>query len=227
MTPPRDADSTSGPLQEDRAVRALTQPKLGAGRVSTYAALGAVAGAVPLPFLPDLLAKRVRGALAQDVAGRHGLSITPEARAILAAPAGSEASHGLVAQGARFVAKRVLGRFGPLAILPPVRAALETFVLGHLLARYLDGARTERAARIDVDEARRLRRAIDQATIHALSTSLRGSIEESPSPAEELRDPVTKLIDGALITAAGVPGWVVRRIETAFDEVMPRSNARR
>jgi len=210
-------------LAQDRAAP-LSRHPLSAGRVSTYAVIGAAVGSMPLPWLPDALARRVRGALAQDIAGRHGLSLTPEARNILAEPSGTEGPRGIVGQGMRFLTRRVLGRFGPLGILPPVRAALETFVLGHLLARYLDVSRSERAARIDVEEARRLRRAIEQAVVHAFSADVRTDMDRAPVAAEELRDPVTQFIDGALITAAGVPGWIVRRLEASFDEVLPRTH---
>ena len=157
MSTRRDFDASKGRevvAGESGGARGLARPVVGPGRVGTYAAIGAVAGAVPLPWLPDVFARRVRGALVQDLVGRHGLSITPEARDLLAEPAGTEGPRGLGAQAVRFVTRRLLGRFGPLAIVPPIRSGLETFVLGHLFARYLDAARTERAARIDVEEAR-------------------------------------------------------------------------
>src|SRR5271170_5741091 len=152
--------------------RPLAQPSVGPGRVGTYAALGAAAGSVPLPWLPDAFARRVRGALAQDLAARHGLSITREARDLLSEPAGTEGPRSVGAQAMRFVTRRLLGRFGPLGFVPPIRSGLETFVLGHLFARYLDGLRTERAARIDVQEAREVRRAIDRALLLSVSPEL-------------------------------------------------------
>ena len=198
-------------LAEDRSVRTLSRQPMSAGRVGTYAVLGAAVGTAPIPWLPDALARRIRGALAQDVAGRHGLSLTQEARDILAEPSGTEGPRGFFAQGMRFVTRRLLGRLTPLGFLPPVRAGLDTFVLGHLLHRYLESSRTERAVRIDVEEARRVRRAIDLAIVHAFSADIHTALEEVPAPSEELRDPVTKMIDGALITAAGLPGWILRR----------------
>src|SRR5262249_25749950 len=122
----------------------------------------------------------------------------------------------------RFLTRRVLGRFGPLAIVPPVRGAMEAYVLGHLFERYLSTARLERAVRIDVDEARSVRQAIDRATIRALSAEVHPEIELQTTPPEELRDPITKVVDGVLITLAGMPGYVVRRLDVAFDEVIVR-----
>jgi hypothetical protein len=202
--------------------RPLARPSVGTGRVGTYAALGAAAGSVPLPWLPDALARRVRGALAQDIAARHGLSITLEARDLLSEPAGTEGPRSVAAQAMRFVTRRLLGRFGPLGLVPPIRSGLETFVLGHLFARYLDGLRTERAARIDVQEAREVRRAIDRALLLSVSPELHAPHDAAPHATEELRDTFTQVVDGVLMTFAGAPDWMLRRVEAAFDEALKR-----
>src|SRR5271165_5523905 len=102
-----NADASRAPLR-DPVARGLARPSVGPGRVGTYAVLGAVAGAVPLPWIPDALTRRVRGALTQDIAARHGLSITLEARDLLAEPAGTEGPRGLGAQAIRFVTRRFL-----------------------------------------------------------------------------------------------------------------------
>jgi hypothetical protein len=218
----RPEDEHDSALREPVA-RALARHGVGPGRVGTYAVLGAAAGAVPLPWLPDAVARRVRGALAQDIAARHALSLTREARDLLSEPAGTEGPRGVGAQAVRFVARRLLGRFGPLAFVAPVRSGVETFVLGHLFARYLEGARTERAARIDVEEARLVRRAIDRAITLVVSPEVHAHVEMAPPPVEELRDPVTKVVDGVLMTFASAPEWVLRRLEAAFDEALARS----
>jgi hypothetical protein len=204
------------------APRDLSRRPVGPGRLGTYAVIGAAAGAVPLPWIPDAFARRVRGALAQDIAARYGLSITREARDLLAEPAGTEGPRGALAQATRFVTRRLLGRFGPLGFVPPVRAGLETFVLGHLLARYLDGERTTRAARIDVEEARQLRRAIDRALLLVVSPEVHAPLTLQPRPPEELRDAVTQLVDGVLMGFASAPEWLLRRLEAAFDEAVAR-----
>ncbi|MGO8999239.1 MAG: hypothetical protein ACLQVI_38425 [Polyangiaceae bacterium] len=215
----RDPDADA--LVEDVA-RPLARASVGPGRVGTYAVLGAAAGSVPLPWLPDAFTRRVRGALAQDIAARHGLSITLEARDLLSEPAGTEGPRGVGAQAMRFVTRRLLGRFGPLGIVPPIRSGLETFVLGHLFARYLAGLRTEHAARIDVEEARELRRAIDRALVLAVSPEVHGQMDTAPHAPEELRDTFTQVVDGVLMTFAGAPEWMLRRIEAAFDEAIAR-----
>src|SRR5512140_298750 len=91
----------------------LARRDLGAGRLGTYSALGAAAGAVPLPWVPDVVARRIRGALAHDVAGRHGLSLTAEARKVLAEPSGVEGPRSFAGQAAQYIAGKVLSRVGP------------------------------------------------------------------------------------------------------------------
>jgi len=193
---------------------------LGPGRVGTYTLLGATTGVVPLPWIPGAMARRVRGAMVHDIATRHGLSITPEGRQILSEPMRIDGPRGLVAQGIAFAASKVLGRLGPFGFLPPVRTAVTTFVLGHLFQRYLEVLRTDRAVRIDVEEARRVRSAIDQALVYALTIETPESREPAPFLPEDLRDQPTQIVDGILIGIAGLPSWVVRRVEAAFDEVI-------
>ena len=209
-----DADLTS------RRGDALSRRQLGGGRLGTYTMLGAACGIVPLPWIPDATVRRVRGALVHDLTSRHGLSLTHEARTILIEPNGAEGPRGFVNQGIRFAVSKVLGRFGPLAVIPPVRSALGTYVLGHLLQRYLETARTARSARIDIEEARRVRRAIDQAMIYALTTEAGPSREDAPAAPEDLREGTEQLIDGVLISIASAPAWLVRRLDAAFAEVL-------
>lgn len=192
--------------------------RLEAGRVGTYALLGAGTGVIPLPWVPSMMARRVRGAMVHDIAARHGLSLTPEARTMLEEPAGIDGPQGIMAQGVTYAVTRILGRIGPFAILPPLRNATMTFLLGHLFQRYLETIRSERAIRIDVDEARRVRRAVDQSLIYALTTQP-FSDDEGHTPPEDLRDQPTQIVDGVLMGVAGLPGWVMRRIEVAFDDV--------
>lgn len=203
----------------------LGRPQFGGARLGTYTVLGAASGVVPLPWVPDVIVRRVRGALVHDLTSRHGLSITPEARKVLVAGTGVEDAKSYLEQGVTFALTRLLGRFGPLALLGPVRTALGTFVLGHLLERYLETARLVRSVRIDADEARRIRRAIDQALIFALTTEGKGARENPPFPPEDLRDQSTQIIDGVLLTVANLPGWLVRRLEAAFDETLANIRA--
>src|SRR5438105_3660480 len=100
--------------QKRPSTEALGRRSLSNGRLGTYTVLGAATGVVPLPWIPDAMVRRVRGALVHDLCARHGLSLTPEARAMLVEPGGSDGPRGVVSQGLTFVVTRVLGRFGPL-----------------------------------------------------------------------------------------------------------------
>jgi hypothetical protein len=186
------------------------------------AAIGAAVGGGPLPWVPDSLARRVRGAVVHDVAVRHGVSLAPEARDVLCEPAGPDGPRGLFAQTARFVglrfATRTLARIAPVRFVWPVRNAFRTFVLGHLFDRYLELGRIERAVRIDADEARRVRQAIDGALARALT--IEGPPVEEPTVIDDQRDATTAFIDGLLGLAAGVPGRLVARLDAAFDDLL-------
>lgn len=215
-----DDSQTMAGASKTNLARGQTSP-IGGGRLGVYATLGALTGIVPLPWIPDALARRIRGALVHDVASRHGLSLAVDARAILAEPSGPEGPRGFMKTAARFVGMKLLARVGPIGFIPPVRDALETFVLGYLFDRYLELARSERAVRIDVDEARRVRHAIDRALVHALSSEAKD--ERVAVAPEELRDGVTQLVDGILAATAGAPSWLVRRLDAAFDELLPHT----
>jgi hypothetical protein len=209
----------------ERAENMTTRARLASverSRLGVYAAIGASATAVPLPWIPDALVRRVRGALVHDLAVRHGLSLTLEARDVLAEPAGADGPRGLLAQVLRFagtrLALRTLTRLGPIGLVWPLRSAAQTYVLGHLFDRYLDLARTERAVRIDVEEARRVRRAVDGALVRAVTVQT--SRTEPPTVIDDQRDATTAVIDAVLSFAAGLPALAVHRLEAAFDELL-------
>ena len=204
-----------------RTSESLGRPQLGGGRLGTYTALGAVTGVVPLPWLPSAVARRIRGALVHDLISRHGLSITPEARSALVEPdKEKDRVRRYFDQGVKFAVTQLLGRLGPFGLVGPVSSALSTFVLGHLLQRYLDGGRRASAARIDYEEARALREAMDAALVLALTTDAHGRDRPGFAP-EDLRDSTTQVIDGVFISIASAPGWLVKRLDAAFDEVLP------
>lgn len=197
----------------------------GSGRIGVYTALGALSGVVALPWVPDGLARRVRGALAQDLCNRAGVALTPEAREVLAEPETNDAMGGAVGQALRFVAIRFLKRFSPLGFLPPVRTGVTTYALGHLLERYLSRHRTERATRMDVEEARKVRALVDKAVVEVFRTDLAVPREHRASASEDLRDGMTQIVDGVVIAVASVPDLLARRLDAAFDAVSKREGA--
>jgi hypothetical protein len=195
-------------------------------RLAVYAALGASVGAMPVPWLPDTLLRRIRGTLVQDVAARHGLSLTREAREALSQPSGPDGPRGLGSRTLTYLgvrlAVRVLGRFGPIALIWPLRQAVRTYILGHLFDRYLEVARTERAVRIDRQEARRIRHAIDGSLVRAVTVQL--SPVDEPTPIDDQRDLPTALVDGVIGLAAGVPDRLLRRLDAAFDDLLNKAD---
>jgi len=190
----------------------------GVGRIAFYAVLGGASGVVPVPWLPNAIARRLRGALAQDIAGRHGLSLTKEARSLLSEPEPREAARGLFGEALRFATRKLITRFSPLAVLPPVRSAAHVFALGHLFDRYIERNRALRSVRIDAEEARLIRKGIDAAMTAVLNPEL--AVEKTPrlGAPEDLREPATQMIDGVFIAVAGLPEWLVRRLDAAFDD---------
>ncbi|HXX68467.1 MAG TPA: hypothetical protein VEK07_14860 [Polyangiaceae bacterium] len=200
---------------------AHTAPAVGGGRLGVYAAFGAAAGALALPWLPDWLSSHVRGALVHDVAVRHCVSLTPEARAVLAQPLAPGVHRGVAARAARFLGARLAARamrgFGPIGLIWPLGGALRTYVLGHLFDRYLEH-RSERAVRVDEREATRVRRAIEAAQTRAFT--LDPEPPREPASIDDHRDPATAMIDRLLGRAAGIPERLGRRLDAAFDEAL-------
>ena len=193
------------------------------GRLGLLTSFAVAASAVPLPIVPDRLVDRVRGAIAHDAVARHGLSLTTEARAVLAAPGGLDRA--MAVKAAQMLIMAVLKRLGPLGAAVLVARGLETFALGHLLDRYLSQGRSERGVRIQADEARHVRALIDRALVRALSPTLQPAIATLPGPAEDVRDEVTRWTDLVLLTVAALPSYVERRLEAAFDQVLAEARA--
>ena len=119
----------------------------------------------------------------------------------------------------RFLAVRAIGRFGPLRALTPVRTAIDTFVLGRLFARYLS-SRSEPKPRIEEEEAAGVRRVIDGALLRSLTAQVDADTDALAVPPEDFRDDVTQAVDGALIATAGLPAWIVRHLDAAFDDLL-------
>jgi len=190
------------------------------GKLETFAVLGGFIGTVPLPWLPDALARRLRGALVPDVAARHGRALTPDARATLADPSGTKAKRGPLSQAFTYLGRKLLVRIGPLAVVPPIRGALETYVLGYLFDRYLSRPEETGRMRIDGEEARVVRRAIEQAILHVVSPERGLEWKANPLSPEESRDEITQALDGILSATTTIPSWLLQRLATAFDEAL-------
>jgi hypothetical protein len=218
MTDPTTRDLHSSPTRSPRDTASDSS------RLWVLAVMGLFAGALPLPAIPTALLRRVRGAVMQEVSTRHGLGFTAEARAWMSEPSKTVRRGAFVATAA-FIAKRALHRLGMLGVLPPALAWLEVYALGVMFERYVGSFRQSPTVRIDLDEARTLRTAIDQATARVLSPGLKAERSSPSSPVEELRDLPTRVSDGILIGIASGPSYLRRRLETAFDHAMRESSA--
>lgn len=208
--------SSKTPARTRTETLARASDKLGTGRLGSYAVMGAALGSVPIPFVPGVMGSRLRGALVHDIARRHGLSLSKEAREILTTPFAPPILQGTIGRVVGFAAGRVLGRLGPLGLLSPVGSGALTYVLGRLFFRYVSEIREDRTVRIDAEEARTIRKAMENAIFRAASTQASTEHVEAGEP-EDVRDELTKLTDGLLATAASLPSWVTRRLDAAFD----------
>jgi hypothetical protein len=219
--PPRDARD---PLRPEATTAALN-PDLSrpSGRLGVLTGVAIAAATVPIPFLPDRLVARVRGAVAHDVVTRHGLSLTSEARAVFASADRDERATAMIRKAVELAARGVFRRIGPLGALTAAARGLEVFALGFLLERYIARVRPGRTVRVHVEEARKVRAAIDRAVFRSVAPTLRPTSLTLPGGAEDLRDEYTRWLDALLLTGAALPGYVERRLEAAFDEVVLQS----
>ena len=193
------------------------------GRLAMLAVMAVASSAIPVPFVPDRVLKSIRGAVVQDVAARHGLSLTSDARALLAVPGSGSRSTHLARKAIEVVAGQVLKRFGPFGAVGAMTRAIEVYALGHLADRYVTRVRVAGPIRIHGDEARLLRDLVDRAVVKAMSPSLALAASATGETPEDLRDEFTRWIDTILLTGAAVPGYVERRLESAFDAVAEQS----
>lgn len=202
----------------------LTRHKFDASRSFAYSSLGALGSALPLPWVPDLVVRKIRGTLLHDIASRHGVALMDEARDVLVeswfpgVPKLSGLTAAAVSQAGRFAAGRALAFLGPLAWLPPVRSALYTFVLGHVFDRYMETTRISRAVRIDADEARAIKKAIERAMLTMATVKSESPWKDPVNAPEELRGDATRLVDGIVLSMVSLPGWFVSRLDSAFDD---------
>jgi hypothetical protein len=207
------------PLSErSSSAVAVSSSPAPSGRLALLTAYALAANAIPLPFLPDRVLSRVRGAIVHDVVSRHGLSLTSDARGLLADPSSEQRTR--LVRAAESVARQLLRRLRPFGVLDAASRGIEVYALGHLLDRYLREVRPTATVRMHLEEARRVREAVDKAVIRALSPTLQPSETTLPDGIEDLRDEFTRWVDSMLLTSAALPSYVERRLEAAFDQIV-------
>ena len=199
------------------SVVAITAPQP-SGRLAVLTAYAVAAAAIPIPLLPDRMLIRVRGAVVHDIVSRHGLSLTSDARAMLADPDSEQRTR--MVKVAETIVRQVLRRLKPLGVINSVSRGLEVFALGLLLERYITEVRPGGQVRMHLEEARKVRGMIDRAAVRALSPSLKPGQATLADGLEDLRDELTRWVDAILLTSAALPSYLERRLEAAFDQVV-------
>lgn len=210
------SSTPTNPAPSSVAVPVATSAPSGRLAVLSAASMGALA--LPLPVLPERVVGRLRGALAHDVAARYGLSMTNDARKILADPARMAGPNNLARSALEMLGRTLLSR-GPLGALTSLAGGLEVYAFGHLLDRYLSQVRTTQAVRIGIDEAKHIRQLIDRSVLRVFSPYLRPASFSMQDVVDDLRDEFTRWVDTAILTSASLPSYFERRLEAAFDEV--------
>ncbi len=189
------------------------------GRLAILTGLSVAASAIPIPFLPDRVVLQIRGAVAQDIAARHGFSMTSDARLALAQTSSESPVRQVVKNAIGILSKTILKKLGPLAALSTMSSAVEVFALGLLFEHYITQHRPTGAVRINAEEAREVRHRIDKAVLRAFSPALRPQAVPLLPGVEDLRDEFTRWVDSALLLSASLPSYVERRLISAFDEI--------
>lgn len=197
---------------------AVSSSSAPSGRLAVLTAYALAANAIPLPFIPDRVLARVRGAIVHDVVSRHGLSLTSDARKLLADPSSEQRTR--LVRAAEGVARQLLRRLRPLGALDAAARGIEVYALGHLLDRYIREVRPAATVRMHLEEARRVREAIDKSVLRSLSPTLRPNETTLAHAVEDLRDEFTRWVDAVLLTSAALPSYVERRLEAAFDQII-------
>jgi hypothetical protein len=190
------------------------------GRLAILTGLSLAATTIPVPFLPDRVVSRIRGAIAQDIASRYGLSLTTDARRVLAETSHDSPLRDVLKGTLGFLGKTFFKRLTPLAVVLSASGAIEVFALGHLFERYIDRHRGTKTVRVHHDEARALRRLIDSSLVRALSPSVKPEPVPLLPGVEDLRDEFTRWIDTVLLAGASFPAYFERRLDAAFDQLV-------
>jgi uncharacterized protein (DUF697 family) len=137
-----------------------------------YGAISAALQRVLPPFVDEPFLRSVRGAMVDRVAKEAGVTLTAEARKLLASLEDPMSSRGRVERGARWLLARVVPGLG---VVNSTLHLMSTFTAGALLRRYLARRpKSETGSVIDGFEATRVRRALKVALDFATAEHARG-----------------------------------------------------
>ncbi|HJL18017.1 MAG TPA: hypothetical protein RMH99_20305 [Sandaracinaceae bacterium LLY-WYZ-13_1] len=196
--------------------------------VTVYAAVTGLAGAVPVPLLDAMLSELSRGAAMRRVARRHGVRLTPDARAVLSS-AGS--IHATSTERGRLVKAALSSVLAPFRVAARLEDALGTMLAAVLLDHFLRRPERPNGATLTEPEARRIRAATEAAvaeggfdaikTIPAgLWAILREAFGSLVSADPEGRSPVERFVDAILDGFADAPTDLIDNLSHHFDRAM-------
>jgi hypothetical protein len=115
------------------------------------------------------------------------------------------------------VAARALRALGPIGLFLPLQGAVQTYVLGRLFDRYLAQRARDQGLVIDVEEASRVRMAVDGALVRAVTLGVNFGF--GSGPVDDI-DPAGAWVDRTLQRAARVPSRLTRRLDAGFDDLL-------
>ncbi len=221
--------------REDGAVGARIERPRGAplaqqagASVTVYAAVAGLARAVPVPLLDTVLSELARGAAMRRVARRHGVVLTPDARAILAGPG---AVHATSTDRGRLLKSALSTVLAPFRIAARIEDGVGTLLAAILLDYFLRRPERPRGAALTEAEARRVRAAMERAIaasgFDALKTIplgalrvLRRGFDALITADAEARSPLERMIDAILDGLADAPDELVDTLIHNFDEAL-------
>ena len=226
--PPSEVAAT-GPVDTARGT--------GTSGLPVYAAAAGVISALPVPFLDARLVALVRGAALRRVAHRHGVRLSAEARAVLAAPDPRVASPSIPRRLVQTVLRRSLSS---VRIAARVDDGLSTWAAALLLDHYLRTAARSATSPLPAPpilegEAKRLRSAMSSAAVRgavrllrdvpsAVPGILRNAFGAAMTFDSEDRTPVERTVDALLEALADAPAGVGDRLREAFDTALAEAH---
>lgn len=194
------------------------------GRIAAYAGAAALAAALPLPFVDAVATRMARGAALRSVAARHGVRLTRDARAILAAPWRARRRTG--------TALRVLANLVPsVTMAKRVEDAVATLATAALFDQYLSRRATDAANPVTAEEARHVRAAMDAAAVEGFTSALRSApaglwstltaaFRAAKGPDEEGRNPLERVVDALLDGVSEATGAVGEHVSARFESAV-------
>lgn len=198
--------------------------------VTVYAAVTGLAGAIPIPLLDSMLSELSRGAAMRRVARRHGVTLTPDARAILSGPG---TVHATSSDRGRLVKMALSSVLAPFRIAARLEDAVGTLFSAVLLDHFLRRPDRPPGATLTQAEARRVRSAtetaIGEAGFDAIKTIplgllriLRRAFDVTISADPEGRSPIERFVDAVLDGLADAPDDLVDVLTLQFDRALER-----